>query len=129
MAIIYTGIFFNRENTEKLYEAFPAHLLRQIANPHVTLIFRPIGKNQHTELFGTKATVKITGYARDEDNEGVLVSVHSEDERLRVLYSSLPKPHITLAVSTSGSPVNTARLDFEPCDGPTLTGTFDAFRG
>lgn len=129
--IIYTGVFFD---ASALYAAMNKHLPRkklhrQIENPHVTVQYKP--KTVNTSLFGQEVEFTVTGYAVDENNEGVAVRF-SEDglsQELRELLETIKVPHITLSVSKNGRPVDTGRLHFEACQPFRIRGTYRPFYG
>ena len=125
--VIYTGIFFDKKNQEQLFAKFPPKLFRAIGEPHVTLSFKPDKAASHSDLWGTKATVTVIGYGKNEDNEGVLVKVQTENEQLQASFDEIKVPHITLSVSENGKPVNTAYLNFKPCEEICIEGVFGAF--
>lgn len=118
--MIYEG-FFIQDNLESTLE-------KDIANKHITTQFRP--KQTHEKLYGEKATFKVVGYGNDGVNEGFLVQLVScDDQELKQLFNEIPVPHITLSVSNIGKPVNTAKLNFKPVNGQTITGIFGGFNG
>lgn len=127
MSVIYNALFVDNEERKKLLTIGSKHLSKIIAEPHVTLHFRPTAENTYSNLWGGKATLKVVGYANDGKNEGVLVKVKAEDPLLQVLFDSVKTPHITISVSDDGKPVDTAKLDFQLCDPITVKATFGAF--
>lgn len=127
MSIIYNALFIDSADKDKLLTISSQHLSKIIAEPHVTLHFRPVGANVYSNLWGSKAELTVVGYANDGKNEGVLVKIKAEDPILQSLYSSVETPHITISVSDDGKPVDTAKLDFQLCDPVTLHATFGAF--
>lgn len=127
MSVIYNALFVDTEERAKLLTIGSKHLSKIIAEPHVTLHFRPTAENTYSNLWGGKATLQVVGYANDGKNEGVLVKVKAEDPLLQVLFDSVKTPHITISVSEDGKPVDTAKLDFQLCDPITLRATFGAF--
>ena len=100
---------------------------------HVTTEFMPAEK--HNDLYGTKVTVHIIGYAsgsvydEEEDvtseNEGFLVELSTDSEDMQKLLDSYDKTwHVTGSYTAGGK--YTEQLDWskaKPMD-LTLTGTF-----
>lgn len=129
--IIYTGIFFDAAEVEKKYSENLTRnkLAKAIPNPHVTVKFRP--KKVNDALFGIPVKVTVVGYASDGENEGVAVQISEEGlpQEFVELLREIPRPHITLSISNTGRSVNTARLDFKPCQQFTLTGKYQPFCG
>lgn len=123
--VIYTGIFFNRD---EFFDLFSPKLVKGIEYPHVTISFKPKGSEVHQELFGTKVEVQVVGYAISENNEGVAVKCVVNNTTMQKLCDELALPHITISVSETGKPVDTVNLDFKPVEnGAKLTGRFGAF--
>lgn len=128
MTIIYTGLFIDENEKKKLLAIGKTHLSKIIADPHVTLFFKPGFEKEYRKLWGKKAVVEVVGYANDGKNEGVLVKVKAEDPQLQELFEKEVKvPHITISVAKDGKPVDTAKLDFHPCEPTKLEATFGAF--
>lgn len=129
--IIYTGIFFDAAEVEaKTNKVLTRNkLTKAIPNPHVTVKFRP--KKVNDALFGIPVKVTVVGYASDGENEGVAVQISEEGlpQEFVELLREIPRPHITLSISNTGISVNTARLDFKPCQQFTLTGKYQPFCG
>ena len=126
MNIIYIGWFIPADELFDAVSSFaPQRLEIPVKYPHITLAFRP--SEVDTSLFGSAARLTITGYGNDGENEGVSVTVEPSEPILAAQLSALKIPHITLSVSASGKPLNTAKLDFLPVPPCTLTGIFGAF--
>ena len=128
MTVIYNGLFIDENEKKKLLALGKTHLSKIIADPHVTLFFKPGSEKEYRKLWGKKAVVEVVGYANDGKNEGVLVKVKAEDPQLQELFEKEVKvPHITISVAKDGKPVDTAKLDFHPCEPTKLEATFGAF--
>lgn len=97
----------------------------EIQNPHITLQYKP--KDYHEEFLGIPIQVTVIGYGRDCDNEGLLVRTHSDVEELNHLFHTIKNPHITLSKSQHGASINTAYLDFQPCEPFFLEGVYGIF--
>lgn len=119
----YIALFIE---SEALYrQAAPLRsnpLPRQIQHPHITFAFRPAAVDE--SLFGSKATVTVTGYGNDGQNEGLLVTPVIDREPLQKLAAAIEVPHITLALAPGAKAVNTRDLVFSPVAPFTLEGTF-----
>jgi len=120
---LYIGFFIEPESFSALVgrvrrSPLPCPVLR----PHVTLCFKP--GEVDSMLFGEKAKITAVGYGNDGENEGLLVTVEPENDRLRQMAAELAVPHITIATSETGKPVNTAKLRFEPIEPIVMSGIF-----
>lgn len=96
-----------------LFEDIEGYLDKQIENQHVTFGYKidvPEGIDWD-EIY----TIDVIGYGCDDCNEGYLVSF---PEELEQFYFGAPAPHITISVSNSGNPVDTADLDFIELEEP-----------
>ena len=111
--ILYTAFFLDFDDMwGKISSVTKGRYERVIKNPHVTFLYRP--EFIDYSLIGTEATVVVTGYGYDDENEGFEVTVITNNEKLNELYKSVEVPHITLTVKKSGQSVNTRYLDFYP---------------
>lgn len=115
--IIYTGLFLNTT-------LFTTHE-KLIRNQHVTHEFRP--KEINKNLFGQTATLKIIGFGADDENEGYLVKITKASGEIYEAFKDIECLHITTGVSATGKPVNTANLNFEPCEPFTVEATYGGF--
>ena len=94
---------------------------RIIQNQHVTFGFRT---EYPIYLQGQRVTLLVTGYGNDGQNEAYSVELA---DWVKTEYVGSSKPHITLSVSSSGKPVDSWKLDFQPIDPFTIIGTFGYF--
>lgn len=119
--LIYWGIFIN-DFDKKLKTT----LSKKIIYPHVTYGFK---SEMPLYILGEQATVSIIGYGIDEDNEGYSVRLPDDPYGLsrNLFYLKRKTPHITTSVSSTGRPVDTRDLHFEPIEPFTLTGRFGYF--
>lgn len=102
--IIYEGFF--------VIDSLESSLSKDIEYKHITTEFKPTITHEH--LYGKETNFMIVGYGNNQVNEGYLVKMTScEDEELQSLYEKIPVPHITLSVSETGKPVDTAKLTFK----------------
>ena len=126
MNYIYTGIFFTGLfNNPNINGKEMGTLERQIEHPHVTFKYKPDFVDE--SLFSEEVTVTVTGYGNDGNNEGLLVEIHSDNQKIMKLAKEIAVPHITLSVSAQGKPVDTRYLEFEPIEHFELVGTFGGF--
>ena len=129
--VIYSGIFFDDAEVDRLRKAFPATLANTIELPHVTL--RYVARTfwpTYPELYGQEVKVKVVAYASNGRNEGVRVELSADDAQLAKMCKDLAVPHITLAVADGGKPVNTVNLDFQAVDSARqieLVGKYGAY--
>jgi len=93
--------------------------------PHVTFEYAP--SNVDVALFGEKIFVTIDGYGNDGTNEGVRVTLSSENKKISNMIPNIVCPHITLAVSKTGKAVNTRHLSFEDVTPIHITGRYGAY--
>ncbi len=100
-------------------------LKHEKAFPHITFHYRP--QTVDKTLFGTKIIVTIIGYGFDEQNEGLLVTLNSDNEKINDMIQQIPVPHITLSISDDGQAVNTRYLSFEKTDPIEIIGSYGGF--
>jgi hypothetical protein len=123
---IYIGCFLDREALlQAVAPIRQSPLVRTIGAPHVTFAFRP--KWVDRALFGSQMKLALVGYGNDGANEGVLVELRQADSAVKDLFDLIPVPHITLAVSETGKPVDTKNLCFTPIQPIVLTGTYGGY--
>lgn len=122
----YIGAFLNRED---LYETQQIkgrkHLDRLIEAPHVTFQYLPEEVNEN--LFGESVRLKVTGYGKDEENEGLRVEIITENPEIQEMAKSIPLPHVTLSISNTGKAVNTRFLEFADVEPFFLEATFGGY--
>jgi len=123
---IYIGCFFDVDELQTAVAPIaPQRLERPIPAPHVTFAYRP--ERVDTRIFGRAVTVRVTGYGNDGRNEGLRVEVLTQNPILQELALRIQVPHITLSVSRTGRPVDTAGLSFSPVEPFLLTGRFGGY--
>jgi hypothetical protein len=123
---IYIGCFVDRETLLQAVDPIrETPLSCTIEAPHVTFAFRP--KWVDRSLFGSSIELALVGYGNDGENEGVLVELLQASPEVRTLFDQIPVPHITLAVSETGKPVDTKDLLFHPISPVVITGTFGGY--
>ena len=127
---LYYGVFLRPDALDSAMERScqtRSPLERKIVHPHVTVAYKPGEVPFH--LFGERVRVVITGYGSDAENEGVSVTLHSDNTELKELFSQVEVPHITLSVSPTGQTKNTSGLSFAPIERVVeLTGVFGEMR-
>lgn len=97
-------------------------LEKTIMNPHVTFVYEPC--EVKTELFGSKIKIKIVGYGKSAENEGLKVELITDNPILEEMILRIPVPHITLSISADGKAVNTRYLDFHEIAPIEIYGIF-----
>lgn len=123
---IYVGCFFEFCDLQNAIREIRTNALENdIQCPHVTFLYKPQEVNQ--TLFGKAVHVKITGYANNGENEAVKVQLSSSDPILESMISKIEIPHITIAVSREGKPVNSKNLQFEDIEPIDVTGTYGGY--
>lgn len=100
-------------------------LENEIHDPHITFLYRP--EKTDRSLFGKSVQITILGYGNNGENEGVKVSLHSDCPQLQSMIEAIEVPHITIAVSNEGRPVNTAKLQFTDIEPIELTGIYGGY--
>lgn len=119
----YVGCFVDYQELSELVAPIRKNALpNNKPKPHVTFVYKP--DTVLTELFGTAITVTITGYGNDGENEGLKVSLASDNDTINAMSKQIPVPHITLAVSDSGQAVNTRYLNFADIDPIQIIGWY-----
>ena len=115
--IYYTGLFLDYSYMwNKIGHITNGRFERKIKRPHITFLYRPDISDY--SLVGVKATVIVTGYGYNGENEGLSVSVETDNEELRKLFDAVDIPHMTLTVAEYGHSVNTRDVNFYPV--PTI---------
>ena len=121
--IKYIGCFYDQELIlQKAKIHSNERLYRSIKHPHTTFFYRP--ETVPYDMFGSIVTVRVTGYARDSENEAFLVEFENLPKGLEELASQIKTPHITISVSKTGEPVNSGNLKFTPIAPFLLSGIF-----
>ncbi len=122
----YIGCFVPAEQLfEQVQKLGKKRLGKIISTPHVTFAYRPESVDE--SLFGERILVRAVGYGSDGVNEGLLVELHTDNERLAGMAARLPVPHITLSLGPDGKAVNTRFLDFAPISPFELEGVFGGY--
>ncbi len=121
--MLYIGCFLqNSEFQNSVRNIRKNNLKNDIINPHITFVYKPIIIDH--SIFGEIIKIKITGYGNDGVNEGVSVSVFSENNIIMDLFSKLEAPHITISLSDEGKAVNTRYLHFNEIEPIEISGIF-----
>lgn len=122
----YIGAFLDRK---ALYETKQIkgrkHLDRLIEAPHVTFQYLP--KEVNEKLFGEPVRLKVTGYGKNGENEGLRVEIIAENPEIQEMAKSIPLPHVTISISTTGKAVNTRFLEFADVEPFFLEATFGGY--
>ncbi len=122
-SIVYLGCFIDFATFQSAVQKIRFNPLeRDIKKPHVTFEYKP--KEIDRTLFGEEVKIKVIGYGNDGINEGVKVQVFSKNPTIQELYEKIEVPHITIAVSSGGKPVNTRFLKFKEIEPFELTGIY-----
>lgn len=124
--IRYLAYFVSAEELFHKLSGFGTPCLeRPITYTHVTFEYLP--EEVDRSLFGDTVQIQVIGYGKNQENEGVKISLHSENPVLQKMYEDIAVPHITLSVSADGKAVNTSDLEFEPIEPFEITGVFGGF--
>lgn len=123
---IYIGCFVDpQELAQKTAHLRQTPLSRTIDEPHITFAFRP--KQIEDALFGETVDITLVGYGNDGENEGFSVELSTENPHVEAMFREIDTPHITIAVSETGKPVNTRNLEFSSIGPICLKGTFGGY--
>ena len=124
--MIYAGIFLDED------DQFIGSLDKTIEHQHVTIAFKP---DEETEAvirkhLGEEVELMVEGYGCDDDNEGLKVMIFDWDSmELMPLFDNIDIPHITISVSETGKPKDTAKLEFEDTPAFFIVGKIGYFDG
>lgn len=119
----YVGCFFDCNDFFNLMAPLRKNPLKNNkTKPHVTFKYNPVEVS--TELFGTEINVTINGYGNNGENEGVSVTLTSNNEIINKMIAQIEVPHITLAVSDNGQAVNTRYLEFVDIEPLQIVGKY-----
>lgn len=123
---VYVGCFIKYRDFQNSIKGIRINPLENdIQEPHITFAYKPQEVNQ--SLFGKTVKIKIIGYGNDGVNEGVKVDLSSSNPILQFMIEKLETPHITIAISNEGKPVNTKNLKFEKIEPIELIGKFGGY--
>lgn len=123
----YIGSFVDFKQFHTCIDGIRRHPLEKtIECPHVTFAYRP--ETVDRDLFGTEIAITILGYGNDGENEGVLVRLDTENDRLQEMIKQIDVPHITIAISRDGKAVNTRNLRFQAIPPITITGIMGGYQ-
>lgn len=123
---IYVGCFLNFDVFHSTVGCIRKEPLENIIlNPHVTFAYKP--DKVILPLFGEKIQVTIIGYGNDGNNEGLKVHLKSNNPIIQSMISKIEVPHITIAVSSKGKPVNTKNLFFKAINPIELEGEYGGY--
>ena len=123
---IYVGCFFKYEDFQTaIKDIRKSPLKNDVRDPHITFMYKP--KEVIQSLFGEVIHVTIVGYGNDGTNEGLRVQLKANNPDIQFMINNIAVPHITIAVSDEGKPVNTKDLNFESINPIKLEGKYGGF--
>jgi hypothetical protein len=121
--IVYAGLFIDettkanlirwwnqQEGTNPLHEKQLAH--------HLTIAFKPSQEDVENMPLGKPVKMTIIGYGQDEKAQAIFVKIEGG------VRSQNAKPHVTMAISSSGAAKDSNDLEIIPLKGHTFTGVF-----
>ena len=125
---IYSAVFLTQDGEIDLLNWWTndmqKNLLQKRFHHHMTIKFRPESDEVTSLDLGSEITLKIVGYADDENGQAVAVEGFA---------SSNDIPHITISTSLETSPVYSNELlsrSFVPIEnGPEIKGTIGFWNG
>lgn len=128
---VYTGIIVShKELLDNLYAHNPTivrlgRLDKLTPTNYISVGFR--GETEgHEKFYGTKITLKIVGYGRDDDNEGLRVEIHpTGNKELDNILKKVTDPVISLSTSATGLAKNAKSLRYWALFNPFfITGVY-----
>lgn len=123
--IHYTGLFLDYSCMwNKIGHITCGRFERKIKRPHITFLYEPSVSDY--SLVGEVAEIIVTGYGYDDENEGLSVTIETDNKELYSLFQNIGVPHITLTVDPCGRSVNTGRVMFCPVAPVRLKAVYGA---
>lgn len=123
---IYVGCFVKFEDFQSAIRCIrKSPLENDIQDPHITFEYKP--KEVVQSLFGEKIRITIVGYGNDGLNEGLKVQLRADNPDVQKMIDQIEVPHITIAVSNEGKPVNTKDLTFEDINPKEIEGKYGGY--
>lgn len=123
---IYVGCFVMFEDFQSAINCIRKNPLENdITNPHITFAYKP--KEVVLSLFGEIIQITIVGYGNDGLNEGLKVQLRADNPAIQNMIDQIEVPHITIAVSSEGKPVNTKNLKFEDINPIRMEGKYGGY--
>lgn len=121
MKPIYIGFFLDN----KIQNTLPREILHQ----HITFSYMPENEilEKAKNVLNEKATFRCISYGNNGKNEGYKVELVKSSDDIAKLFAKIPIPHITTGLGYSGKAVDTAYLNFRPCEVFEVNGTFGFF--
>ena len=123
--IVYAGIFLDpttkanlmrwwdqQAETEELFDKKLIH--------HITLAFKPTQEEVEALPLGKPIKMRIVGYGQDDKAQAIFVEIDG-------LRSKNKKPHVTMAISSTGAAKNSNDLDVIPLSGVAFEGVVGYF--
>ena len=113
--VFYEGLFFDKEEENKILALEENRLEYGIDILHCTFKYMPSSKELFSELLGRNFEIEILGYGYSENNSGFCIRLPKE---LESYYINTNKsglyvlPHITCSRSVSGNSEDTKDLMF-----------------
>lgn len=117
--IIYYGVFFDEEESKKLYALDDNPLDRISKDLHVTFRYFPYPDERINDVVGEEVELKVIGKGNNGRNSGLLVELPYEYKKYyRHRFKQNGKniriiPHLTLSLSEDSTPKETRDVKFE----------------
>ena len=124
--VIYYGVFFDDEQSKKLYSLDDNPLDRISENLHVTFRYYPFPNERINDVVGKEIELKVIGKGNDGRNSGLLIEIPEEYKKYyRHRYKKDGEiikiiPHLTLSLSNDSTPKETRDIEFNPIDEPIV---------
>lgn len=126
--INYEGLFFDKEDLEKILslEEIKLDTINDVI--HCTFKYKPKDEEIFDELVGKYYDVDLLGYGCNEKNSGFLIEFQDEIKKYYINYDEKGKyitPHITTSIKEGEEPINTKDIAFNYYENPVrIKGRF-----
>jgi hypothetical protein len=122
--LVYIGIFLDEASRENLLKEFPPAFSNIYAD-HLTVQFRPDPETveKYKDMYGSRFTLRVTGYVEDDKGQAVVVDPHGMTRGNSI-------PHITISTNNGVPPSysNTLlRAGYSKAPHLILHGVLDTF--
>ena len=123
---VYLGVFLTPASRSRLLRDFPA-VHENVYADHVTLVFKPKESDLEKFNIGSIVSLKVVGYAEDQDGSAVTVDLPPEIKR-----HAQRNPHITISTAPGIKPFYSNKLIAKPANvtrvsSKTYEGVLDGF--
>tara|TARA_R110002153_G_scaffold97567_3_gene232310 strand:+ start:99 stop:551 length:453 start_codon:yes stop_codon:yes gene_type:complete len=123
--IIYSALFLDSPTQQSLLRWWESQegttpLHNKVLAHHCTIAFKPSQEDVEALPLGKEIAMRVVGYGQDEKAQAIFVTITG-------LRSNNAKPHITMAISSSGSAKDSNELEIVKVTGPSFKGVLGYF--